>query len=241
MGEVQMRFGRFDEAARLFAAAGQRMPGFLDGFEPVKAAYARLFAGDTAGAGQLFDQYMKGKEGARAEIERAVWLHMTGRSREARGLVEKLGPAGKPVALLWQLEEGTLGGEPRGLPEGYLLVAKKQFAGAEVWWRKAREQSMQGTESSIREMLGWCLVENGKLKEAAQVLEPWPTPQSAAEALTPFFYVPRTLYVRAAAVEKGPESRRLYGLYLKLTEGQADGFGLRAKASANLARTDSQK
>jgi hypothetical protein len=93
---------------------------------------------------------------------------------------------------------------------------------------------MQGTESSIREMLGWCLVENGKLKEAAQVLEPWPTPQSAAEALTPFFYVPRTFYVRAAALEKGPESRRLYELYLKLTEGQEDGYGLRAKARASL-------
>lgn len=235
MGEVQMRFGRFEEASKLFLAAAQKAPGFLDGFEPAKAAYARLFAGDTAGAGQLFDQYMKGKEGGRADAERSVWLRITGRTQEARSLMEKMGPAGRPLALLWQLEEGTLPGEPKGLPEGYLLLSKKKFVEAEVWWRKAWEQSAQGPESSAREMLAWCLVENGKLKEAAKLLEPWPTPQSPAEALTPFFYVPRMLYVRAAALEKGPESRRLYELYLKVTEGQSDGFGLRAKARANLS------
>jgi tetratricopeptide (TPR) repeat protein len=243
MGEVQMRFGRFDDAAKLFLAAAQKTPGFLDGFEPAKAAYARLFAGDTAGAGQLFDQYMKGKEGGRAEAERAVWLRITGRTQEARALLERMGPAGRPLALLWQLEEGALAGEPKGLPEGYLLVSKKKFAEAEVWWSKAWSQSAQGMEASAREILGWCLVENGKLKEAARLLEPWPTPQSNAEALTPFFYVPRTLCIRAAMAEQAnpAEAGRLYALYLKLTEGQADGFGLRAKAHAFVARTASRK
>jgi tetratricopeptide (TPR) repeat protein len=232
MGELQMRAGKFADAAQLFLSAAQKEPGFINGFEPMKAAFARLFAGDTAAAGQLFEQYIKGRQGPAGQIERLAWLRATGRAADAKAMLNGVGDAGKQLGFLWQLEEGTFPGTARGLPEGYQLVASKNFKEAESWWRTAWERSAPGADGTAREMLAWCLVENGKNAEAAKLLDVWPVPQAATELVAPFFYVPRTLYVRAAALGQGDEAKRLYALYLKLSESQGDGYGMRAKAAA---------
>ena len=64
LGEAMFLNGRFAEAEKAFLDAYRKTPAFLQNAELWKAAHARWFSGDLAGADELMAQYMTARRRA---------------------------------------------------------------------------------------------------------------------------------------------------------------------------------
>lgn len=117
MGEVLMMAGRFEEAERAFVSSFQKSPGFNGGAAMEKSALACWLRGDEAGMGRRLDEFLKHREVLGDSIagwRRARWLYLTGRTDEARQLLDALRVQGTPPAkafaiasrALWAAEDG---------------------------------------------------------------------------------------------------------------------------------------
>ncbi|HEX9106322.1 MAG TPA: hypothetical protein VF832_03830, partial [Longimicrobiales bacterium] len=84
LGDVRLYLGRPLDAERDYLAAFALDPAFLEAGTLYKAAWARLYSGDVAGATRTFERYA----GARPndpllDFRRAEWSWLAGRRREA--------------------------------------------------------------------------------------------------------------------------------------------------------------
>lgn len=96
-GEIGWMAGRFTESAQAFLTAQEKDPLFLGGQEFAKAAFARLLAGDAAGADQVFSRYIESRRAAAdpiVDLRQAHWLYLSGRPREAIELASKIAASG---------------------------------------------------------------------------------------------------------------------------------------------------
>jgi Flp pilus assembly protein TadD len=96
LGEVYLMNGRFADAEKLFLATARRDPLFLGGTGFLKAALARLMAGDTEGASGIFHEYVEARRKAGdplAEFHTVEWLWIVGRRKEALAQMEQLAGA----------------------------------------------------------------------------------------------------------------------------------------------------
>ncbi len=119
MGEAYFFLGRFQEAEQSFLAAHDKMTT-KTGAELLKAAQARLFTGDAAGADVLFRRYADLRRSLHdplLEVESARWRYIQGKQKEA---ISALGSfaAGAPPDLaayanaqlaIWYLVAGQPG------------------------------------------------------------------------------------------------------------------------------------
>jgi Flp pilus assembly protein TadD len=117
LGEVSFFLGDFSGAAKYFLEADQKNRGQFGGAELLKAAQARLLAGDLSEADGLFQKYaalLQGGQKSRAEYQRAQWDFLTGRRKSAMAGIEKIIAAGagddQSVAMsqlaIWRLDTG---------------------------------------------------------------------------------------------------------------------------------------
>ncbi len=117
-GDVNLYLGRPADAEKLYLAAAERSPGFLNDGDLRKAAMARLMTGDVAGATGLFDRYLTARRSAgdpAAALEKAVWLWQTGTLAEAKSLASEFASkapgnlASRALAqlALWELQTGN--------------------------------------------------------------------------------------------------------------------------------------
>ncbi len=117
LGEVSFYLGDFASAANYFVQAHEKNPSEFAGGELIKAAQARLMAGDLAAADALFQRYLgllQHSQGPLAGFQQAQWEFLTGRRQAAMARLEKLVPAvngeGQALALcqlsIWKLETG---------------------------------------------------------------------------------------------------------------------------------------
>ncbi|HYL37187.1 MAG TPA: tetratricopeptide repeat protein [Bryobacteraceae bacterium] len=114
LGEVSFFLGDFNGAAKYFLDADQKNRGQFGAAELLKAAQARLMAGDLPGADALFQKYAALLPGSRAAYQRAQWEFLTGRRSEAMAGMEKtiaaLSGDDQSVALsqmaIWKLQTG---------------------------------------------------------------------------------------------------------------------------------------
>ena len=114
LGEVSFFLGDFTGAAKYFLDADQKNRGQFGGAELLKAAQARLMAGDLPAADALFQKYSALLSGSRAAYLRAQWEFLTGRRSEAMAGMEKtiaaLAGDDQSVALsqmaIWKLQTG---------------------------------------------------------------------------------------------------------------------------------------
>jgi tetratricopeptide (TPR) repeat protein len=114
LGEVSFFLGDFTGAAKYFLEADQKNRGEFGGGELLKAAEARLLAGDLREGDALFEQYAALFQGGRAAFQRAQWGFLTGRRRAAMASLEKtiatLAGDEQSAALsqlaIWKLETG---------------------------------------------------------------------------------------------------------------------------------------
>ena len=109
LGEVSFYLGDFSGAEKYFLAAAGKNPGEL-----VKAAQARMLAGELRDADALFAKYIQQVQGPRAAYQMAQWEYLTGRRKSGSEQMEKLVPRldadGGSLALsqlsAWKLEAG---------------------------------------------------------------------------------------------------------------------------------------
>lgn len=115
-GEIAFYAGNFKEAETQFLESQLKAPRFLGGLSFSKAAFARFFAGDTAGADGLFQRYLETRRAQQdplVELRQAHWLRLTGRSQEALSQAAKLSAGNAEIAAratallsLWLVEDG---------------------------------------------------------------------------------------------------------------------------------------
>jgi len=117
LGEVSFYRGDFAAAEKYFLEADQKNRAEFGGVDLLKAAQARLFAGDLAAADGIFHKYLgllDANQRSRAVYLEAQWEFLTGRRRAAMSALEKVIPAlegeGRALALiqlsLWKSETG---------------------------------------------------------------------------------------------------------------------------------------
>lgn len=137
-GDVHYWFGKFSEAAASYAAAYAKMPGFLNGGELYKGAWARFLGGDKTGADALFAKFREARDKAgdpNIGILAGDWLYRTGREKEASALLRaalKNAPEKKDAAAaepavragtaaqlaVWDLLDGDRSAAAKDIGEG---------------------------------------------------------------------------------------------------------------------------
>jgi tetratricopeptide (TPR) repeat protein/TolB-like protein len=116
LGDVYYMYRKFPEAAQVYLQNHSKFPGFLEGGELYKAAWAEFLAGDAKGADTTFAQYRKLREKAPGTaLAEADWHYRTGRRKEAvtelrKAVDETENPAEKAVfysqLAVWDLLAG---------------------------------------------------------------------------------------------------------------------------------------
>ena len=92
-GDVHYWFGKFADAAASYSAANAKMPGFLNGGDLYKGAWAKFLAGDKTGADALFGKLRAAREkdnDPSIDILAGDWLYRTGRPKEAFELLREV-------------------------------------------------------------------------------------------------------------------------------------------------------
>ncbi len=117
LGEVSFYLGDFAGAEKYFLEADGKNREEFSGADLLKAAQARLLAGDLAGSDALFQKYaglIGARDRGRAAYLQAQWDFLTGRRKAAMADLAKLVPSlegdGRSLALsqwsIWKLETG---------------------------------------------------------------------------------------------------------------------------------------
>jgi tetratricopeptide (TPR) repeat protein len=117
LGEVSFSLGDFSGAAKDFLDADQKNRSEFGGGDLVKAAQARLMAGDLGGADALFRKYtdlFQGNQRGRAAFLLTQWEFMTGRRKAAMAGIEKIAPSLDPdnrsqawsQLSIWKMQTG---------------------------------------------------------------------------------------------------------------------------------------
>lgn len=85
LGDVQLLAGHLGEAEAFYVQAAKQDPHFQNGGDWLKAAMARLMAGDRSGADALSESYVQARfapQDPAADLCRAQWRFLSGRRRE---------------------------------------------------------------------------------------------------------------------------------------------------------------
>jgi hypothetical protein len=188
--------GRFAEAEKFYLEAWRKYPGFLEGGEPYKLAWARLLQGNRAGADEQFEKYLEARRAAgdaQVELRRAQWEYLTGRRKQARARLEAQGGAAVWGQLaVWSLAEGDRQGARQyaaRIPASAPMARLVQFlageeAGAEEWAARAQRVFPGDSDSALRRTaLAYALLLARQFAAAVPVLREWhaQTPASADE------------------------------------------------------------
>jgi len=186
LGDVHLRFGRFEEARRYYLEAFEKDPQFLNGGPLLKAVYAELMAGRAAAAGDLMTRYLEVRTKARdplVEHRRAEWEYMTGQTGKAAERLERharsLGGAAPELAALayselavWELLRGDRARARRhALDSGEpaMLLLTEPPASAAEW--AARAERLALAPAAKRQALVYGLLLSKNFRAAARELE----------------------------------------------------------------------
>jgi Flp pilus assembly protein TadD len=209
LGDVHFMYRKFKEAAASYQKAYALSPGFENGGDLYKAAWAKFMAGDKAGADASFAQFRKAQEkNDNFFLIAADWLYGTGRQKEAvaelRGKMETASAVAKPAALqqlaVWELLAGDRtsaardaeAAGPPATPAGFLVrFATLPSAPAAEWEVRAARMVTAPAAVALRRLaVGYALLLDGK-KEAA--LPVW---KEIAETTPANDFALRTVYAR---------------------------------------------
>jgi tetratricopeptide (TPR) repeat protein len=194
-GDVQFWFGKYADAASSYLAADAKMPGFLNGGELYKAAWAKFFAGDRTGGDALVAKFRVVREKAKdpsVDLFVASWLYRTGRTQDALAVLRKIpapeAPAVPPVLraeiasqlAVWDLLAGNrasaakdvAAGGATGLTSNDFLVRFASLPSAPAAEWEARAAHIAPQLAALRNPgLGYALILDGKKQAAVPVWE----------------------------------------------------------------------
>jgi len=117
LGDVNFMCGRFREAQEAYLQAAAKDPNFHNNGEFFKAAVARLYSGDVAGADALAERYRQARAAAHdalVDFRKAQWAWLSGRRKEAcrqmeafaRGALNDVAPHAWAELTVWSLMLG---------------------------------------------------------------------------------------------------------------------------------------
>ena len=196
-GDIDYWFGKYNEAAARYGVANIKAPGFLNGGELYKSAWAKFRAGDTAGGDALFEKFKAVREKAKdvsLDLLTGDWLYRTGRRKEAVALLRQAArkaaaeqPAGIRTAIaaqlaVWDLLEGdraaaakdsAAGGGTSLSPVDFIVrFATMPTAPAAEWESRAHQFFASPMTARLRQpALGYALILDGKKQAAIPVWE----------------------------------------------------------------------
>lgn len=166
LGEVSFYLGDFSAAERYFTQAG----------ELLKAAEARIMAGDLAGADGILKRLPNW-----GPLERAEWEFITGRRKQALARLEAA-PSNPGIALqlaLWKAQTGQgpvppLANDPIGRAISMLLSGR--FAEATPLLEQLYRSSNPQADGNIRTLLAWSYAQTARPDAAGKLLDLYPIP-----------------------------------------------------------------
>ena len=198
LGDVHFMFRKFTLAATAYQQAYTKLPGFQNGGDLYKMAWAKYLAGDKAGADAAFAQFRQAQQKNETfALIAAEWLYRTGRQKQAmtdlRAGLDALPPAAKSLALdqlaIWELIAGdralalkdAVAAGPPSTPAGFLVrFATLPSGSAEEWEARGnRMLASPGQEALRRLAVGYALLLDGKKSAALPV---WKQISEAAPA-----------------------------------------------------------
>jgi len=206
-GDVQYMFGKFAEAAASYVQAGAKDPGFQNGGELYKAAWAKFHAGDKTGADAAFAQFRAAREkagGGGLSVFEGDWRYRTGHEKEAMALLRNDTSPAKSQALtqlaVWELIAGDRAAAAKDIvaagpptATGMLIArfATLPSAPAAEWESRAEHMMPGPSAAGVRRLaLGYALLLDGKKQAALPVWQQI----VAANSATDFFS--RAIYAR---------------------------------------------
>ena len=221
MAEVNFYYGRFGEAEKHWLRAYEKDPAFFNSAPLMKAAIARLLAGDAAGAESIFARYEAVQRTAgdpALELNRARWDAMRGKRTEAMRRLETVpGPLADCMLTVWLLDAGDraaaakhtgcrfltdpAGPFPTPLARAYALLLAKDFERALALLRDIVNRAAPNPSEAAPVMLAWALVETGRLDEVEKYVRYNPVPGPAADPFESLVY-PRIFRLRELIAKK---------------------------------------
>jgi tetratricopeptide (TPR) repeat protein len=129
-------------------------------------------------------------------------------------------------ADVWRARfEKALPGAPGGVDSlvAFGLLVSRRFTDAIEPLRRILSRTPAASDGSARTLLAWALTETGNTKEAGELLDRWPMPDSQQELKVDWLEFPRSLYLRGLVAESRSDqarARRHYELFLKLAAGR---------------------
>lgn len=173
-GEVSYMRGDFKAGTEYFERAAAKNPAEL-----VKAAEARLMAGDLQGADAFFLNRLGTNEGTRgvAGYQRAQWEYLTGRQKEGLSRLEKLTPelSGDLQSLafsqlaIWKLGMGDKGAATDLANQAAARAQSPQVRGISAVCRYLASGSTASSGSKMADVLALLFAK--KFQEAVPLLE----------------------------------------------------------------------
>jgi len=242
LGDVHYYRNRFAEAARYYLESYQKDPGFLNGASLLKAAHARLMAGDLKEAQDLAERFLKARAEAQdplLEQRRAEWEYLTGQRRQAVARMERhllattpeIAARARAQLAIWELLLGR-SARPGAAPqphEGIARLLAQDYAAAARELQKLQAQTSPAMQGGLPVLLAWALIETGRTREAVPYLETSPIPDASLAQITAFHF-PRILYLRGIA----RNSAKDLNLFLQLCGPDPEIFGHEQRARAAL-------
>lgn len=124
LGEVLMMAGSFEEAEKAFVSSFEKGPEFNAGAAMEKAALACWLRGDESGARARLETFLKSRiehGDLLADWRRARWFYITGKTGEAKQLLQRIRASGPPPVqafvlaslALWSAEAADRGAAAR--------------------------------------------------------------------------------------------------------------------------------
>lgn len=194
-GDIQYWFGKYANAADSYVAANAKVPGFLDGGELYKGAWAEFLAGDKNAADALLTQFRDVREKAKdpaIDLFAASWFYRTGRAKDAVALLRKTpatdAPPISPIVraematqlAVWDLLAGDRASAAKdvaaagttGLTSNDLLIRFATLPSAPAAEWEARAAHIPPQLAALRNpALGYALILDGKKQAAVPVWE----------------------------------------------------------------------
>ncbi len=177
LGDVNLLCGRFREAEQAYLRAAAKDPNFRNNGEYFKAAMARLWTGDVAGAGALAARYHQARAAAHdplVEFRKAQWTWLTGRRKEAcrqmevfaRGSLNDVAPRAWTELALWEMMLGDRAAA-QAAADATARTAGSNGAGAAVVTRFLLQPEASGAEWAARAGQAFPNPQQGALRNVA--------------------------------------------------------------------------
>lgn len=218
LGDVNLLCGHFREAEQAYLQAAAKDPNYRNNGEYFKAAMARLWTGDVAGADALAERYHQARAAAHdplVEFRRVQWRWLSGRRKDAcremeafaRRSLNDVAPRAWTELTIWEMmlgdraaaqaaadETARTGGANSGGAAVTRFVVEPEASGAE-WVARADQAFPNPQQRAIRNVALTAALLFGRQYEAAatalqQVLEAGPPePDATAPVLVAWTYL----------------------------------------------------